>query len=286
MTSITEWLGRRFGGTRIYQRLRASPAYDMYWRLARPAVLRSRDEEVLFYRRLLQDLEPHGLIFDIGANHGYKVDIFLRLGARVLAVDPDPANVAVLRAKFEHLRLTTLPVTIVPKAISDRAGEIAFWMDQPGSAKNTVSQKWADSLRSDASRFGQALQFARSITVACSTLGELVAAYGAPHFVKIDVEGHELQVISGMNAPVPYLSFEVNLPDFLDEGIQCVWKLQDLCSESKFNYATTLSAGLRLSSWLPAAEFLDVLHRCREASIEIFCRSDALHPARERDPKP
>ena len=44
-----------------------------------------------FYRKLLAGLQRDGLIFDIGANMGAKTDIFLRLGARVVSVEPDDA---------------------------------------------------------------------------------------------------------------------------------------------------------------------------------------------------
>jgi hypothetical protein len=37
----------------------------------------------------------------------------------------------------------------------------------------------------------------------------LLAAHGRPAFVKIDVEGHEADVLAGLSDPPPALSFEV-----------------------------------------------------------------------------
>src|ERR1041385_2238036 len=89
---------------RIYHRLKRSLVYDAYWSVARPALLQSRRREVEFYRRTLVGFPAKGLVFDIGANQGQKTDVFLRLGARVVAVHPDELNERILREKFLSLR--------------------------------------------------------------------------------------------------------------------------------------------------------------------------------------
>ena len=42
-----------------------------------------------------------------------------------------------------------------------------------------------------------------SSIVPATTLDELIAAYGIPAFVKIDVEGMEHEVLAGLSQPVP-----------------------------------------------------------------------------------
>src|SRR4051794_16322556 len=52
-------------------------------------------------RRLYrQFVRPGDLVFDIGANRGGKCAAFLRLGARVVAVEPNPGCVTALRRRF------------------------------------------------------------------------------------------------------------------------------------------------------------------------------------------
>ena len=81
----------------LYNRLKASCLYDFYWTVADSRIIKGRSREVNFYRDLLEGFQDGDLIFDIGANHGQKTDIFLRVGARVLAVDPDETNQEALK---------------------------------------------------------------------------------------------------------------------------------------------------------------------------------------------
>lgn len=276
MSAALGGLLRRAG---IYHRLKASPLYDVYWGMADRRILDERNREVAFYRSLLADAPRPWRIYDIGANHGYKTDIFLRLGAHVVAVDPDPVNGAILSEKFHRFRLKNKPVEIVEKAVSREAGRVTLWIDEPGSAKNTLSTKWVGALREDSKRFGHTLAFSAAREVDATTISDLVQTFGAPTFIKIDVEGHELDVIRGMSSPAPYLSFEVNLPEFLDEGLQCIAALLELDPSAAFNYSPDLKRGLALDRWLPGPDFIEVVRTCDAKSIEVFSRTLQKVPA-------
>jgi FkbM family methyltransferase len=263
---------------RLYHRLRTSSIHDLYRRVADRSWILARDEHLGFYRRLLPDLRQGDLIFDVGANEGLKTDLFLRMGAHVIAIEPDETNQVILRERFVKLRLARKPVVIVGKAVSDRSTVVPMWIDGPGSAVNTLSQKWAIALRENKERhaYGHCgLDFAQSRSVETTTLDDLIDLYGRPLFIKIDVEGYELNVIRGLRQAVPCISFEVNLPEFRPEGLQCVKLLGALSVEGKFNYAVDCGRGLMLEHWLNCAEFLRVLQQCVENTIEVFWKSCA-----------
>lgn len=266
---------RRVG---LYQRLRSSYIRDLYWRVAHRSWIDARRQEVDFYRNLLDRL-PHGaLIFDVGANDGSKTDVFLRLGARVVAIDPDDVNLELIRNKFLRFRLVPKPVMVVEKAASDTSTTETMWIDGPGSAVNTLSKKWADTLKSDNARLEgghNGLHFSQTKTVRTTTLEELVQTHGAPFFVKIDVEGYEAHVLRGLKRPVPFLSFEINLPEFRQEGLECVRLLEGLATDGKFNYASDYQQGMALGKWLEATDFADALNRCPDRTIEVFWKTQA-----------
>jgi len=266
-------ISRRVG---VYHRLKASRVYDLYWSIADKRLIEDRSREVDFYRNLLDGFQRSDLIFDIGANHGTKTDVYLRLGARVIAVEPDELCQEVLKEKFQRYRLAPKPVVIVGKALSDSATKTEMWIDGQGSAVNTLSQKWAETLKADKARFEHihsALDFSRRKTVETTTLDQLIAEHGLPFFVKIDVEGYEVCVVRGLNRTVPFLSFEVNLPEFRPEGIECVKLLEGLAADGKFNYAPDCKRGLALGEWLDAQKFLPVLEKCTEKTIEVFWKT-------------
>lgn len=258
----------------VYQRLKASMLYDLYWSVADRSVVVRTKKEIHFYRNLLKGFRRGCLVFDVGANHGFKTGIFLKMGARVLAVEPDQTNQKILNEKFLKYRLSLKPIVIVGKALSDRDTVETMWVDEPGSAKNTLSRKWVETLKQDDERFGSHHDFGEQITVETTTLDQLIARHGSPFFIKIDVEGYESNVLRGLHCAVPYLSFEVNLPEFISDGQECVEMLGRLAAEGKFNYATgEYQEGMALPEWVEAAEFTRVLAQCNSKSIEVFWKT-------------
>lgn len=273
----TQYLRGLLGKTGIYWRMKASWIYDFYWRLVDSRITDHRQREVDFYRRLLDGFHQQDLVFDIGANQGYKSDIFLRFGASVVAVEPDETSQEVLKQRFLKYRLKKKPFTVVSKAVSDKSGADTIWIDTPGGAKNTLSEKWVDTLRKDDHRFGQKLSFGQRKEIQTISIEQLIVDYGLPFFIKIDVEGHELKVLRGMQKPVPFLSFEVNLPEFRREGLECIQVLGRLDRDGRFNYANDCRQGLALNSWLTKEEFSAVLDACTYESIEVFWKTAIRH---------
>jgi FkbM family methyltransferase len=260
-------------GIGIYERLKASRIYDLYWSYVDPHWITDRTKEVQFYQTVLSGFRRGDIIFDIGANEGWKTDVFLRLGARVVAVEPDETNLEILNGKFLKNRFFPKPVKIESKAVSDRIGRVGMFVEAPGSALNTLNPKWADTLRQDEMRFGQHFDFATVKTVETTTIEDLIAKHGVPFYIKIDVEGHEVNVLRSLKRPVHYLSFEVNLPDFKEESLQCIHLLNKLAPEGEFNYAMDCRVGLKLQSWMTMKKFIETFNNCNEATAEVFWRA-------------
>ncbi|MBV9010076.1 MAG: FkbM family methyltransferase [Verrucomicrobia bacterium] len=247
----------------------------MFWTIVDRDTLAQRQQELEFYRSCLAGLRDGDLIFDVGANTGYKTDIFLRLGARVLAIEPDASNQTLLERRFLTHRIAKRPVTIVNEAVSDRTGSETLWIYRPGDAHNTLSRKWVDSLTAPKREASETIAFNQTVTVSTTTFDKLIDTYGRPFFVKIDAEGYELKALMGLTQAVPFLSFEVNLPEFRQEGVACIDRLSQLDGEAQFNFIVGERYVFALNEWAESRGFREILECCTYRSIEVFCNSPA-----------
>jgi FkbM family methyltransferase len=255
----------------LYERIKASWLYDAYWRIADRRLVEQHRQELAFFRKTLVGFRRGDLIFDIGANRGLKTRIFLELGARVIAVDPDASNQKTLTERFLAYRLRKKPVVVVGKAVSDRNGHETFWISEPGFEMNTLNPRWAETLERDPARFGRTFKFGEKRQVETLTLEQMISTYGRPFYIKIDVEGHEPNVLKGLQTAVRYLSFEVNLPDLRREGEQCIAQLLRIAANGVFNCA--VRDQLMFPDWMPHASFAKAFAEIKETSVEVFWRT-------------
>lgn len=182
-----------------------SPVLRLYrqWR-KRGSVARQRRFFAPFVQR-------NSLCFDVGAFRGGRTEIFLQLGARVVAVEPQPAAADSLQRQFN----ARLPLVVIPKALGPAEGQATLFIASTG---------YHSSLRRDWLAHVQQYEASRLKTtcpVDVTTLDALIGTYGRPDFVKIDVEGTELDVLRGLHQPVPSLSIEYHL-DQLDQTSDCL----------------------------------------------------------------
>ncbi|MFM2043557.1 MAG: hypothetical protein RLY86_2133 [Pseudomonadota bacterium] len=171
-----------------------------------------------FYRAFVPD---GGLAFDIGAHVGDRIACFRALGARVVAVEPQPHLAALLR----HLHGRDGGVTLLDCALGPAAGTAVLKLNRRNPTLSTLSSTWAGRV-GDSPRFpGE--RWEGSVTVPVRPLDDLIAAHGPPDFVKIDVEGFEAEVLAGLSRPVRALSLEF-LPETPDAALACLDRLAGL----------------------------------------------------------
>jgi FkbM family methyltransferase len=145
-----------------------------------------------------QFIAADSLVFDIGANRGELAEVFLQLGANVVAVEPNPACCKRMLALGYKGRLT-----IRCEAAGDHQGELTLFT-ATHDRHSTVSEEWMDSAAANDPGF----KWNGSIKVPLNTLDDMRAQYGVPDFVKIDVEGYEIGVLQGMHFRPQSLGFE------------------------------------------------------------------------------
>jgi FkbM family methyltransferase len=125
---------------------------------------------------LVRFLKPGSLFVDVGANVGYHSLFAAQLGAHVVAIEPVPWTLELLRANvWRH----SADVEVVEAAASDVAGTVRIAIDP--------------AHRSGA-QFGD-----QGVEVRAAPLDELVPE-GAVDVLKVDVEGAESLVFRGATA--------------------------------------------------------------------------------------
>ncbi|WP_234906029.1 FkbM family methyltransferase [Affinirhizobium pseudoryzae] len=176
--------------------------YGMPWR---------RSSLKRFYRALVK---PGDLVFDIGAHVGSRSRTLLQLGARVVAVEPQP-----LFADFLHKHLEKDLVALERVAVGRESGEIDLHISSRHPTVTSISTSFVETA---AKTPGFAsVEWDRTLKVPMVTLADLVQRYGMPDFCKIDVEGAEADILNGVDEPLPLVAFEYipSMPHLTDAAL-------------------------------------------------------------------
>jgi FkbM family methyltransferase len=250
----------------VVRALKAAGLYR-HARAAYDRLPRRRSGDLLeLYGRFVQRGD---LCFDIGANVGNRIDMFLELGARVVAVEPQAHCFDVLQRRYG----ANGSVSLVRQAVGANDGTAEMFV----SDAHTISSLSPDWIRevSASGRFG-AHTWDASETVPLTTLDALIATYGEPTFCKIDVEGYEADVLAGLSRPLRCVSFEYT-PELAAAAVDCVWRLEEL-GPTEFNVSLAESGRLELEQWADAPEMSDRLRALAGGGTfaDVYARSATL----------
>jgi FkbM family methyltransferase len=141
------------------------------------------------------------LVFDVGSHVGDRIAAFRRLGARVVACEPNPPLVKTIRLIYRR----DAQVIIEPVAVGRAAGTIDMKINVDNPTVSTASKEFLKASQGAPGWEGQ--NWDKTITVGMTTLDALIARHGMPAFIKIDVEGFEAEALGGLTQPVRALSF-------------------------------------------------------------------------------
>jgi hypothetical protein len=145
-------------------------------------------------------ISPGELVLQVGAAGGDLTATFLELGARVVAVEPDPGRARLLRERLGDCD----GLVVVEKAV--------------GSWEGAHESAWPQPM-----------------LVQMTTLARLIEEHGVPALCQVDSEGFADHVLAGLDRPLPYVGFRFNAGT-LREARVCAWRLAAL-GMTEFNYA-------------------------------------------------
>lgn len=193
------------------------------------------------------------LCFDIGANMGARTEIFLALGAKVIAVEPQSRCAHYIQSHFVD-GFSNPQTTVVQKALSDREGIAKISLSKDTTVVATMSEAWRTK-----GRFAGEFSWDSYETVQTTTLDTLIKTYGTPSFCKIDVEGYEEEVIRGLTQIIPHISFEFT-SEFLDVAERILVRLATLGTVT-CNYSIGESHSLALEKWVTPSEVISSIKK-------------------------
>jgi FkbM family methyltransferase len=191
-----------------------------------------------------QFVTPGSLCFDVGAHAGNRVRCWLQLNARVVAIEPQPDFVRLLRFLYGRNK----NVEIVAAALGRARGRGTLLVSERTPTVTTLSPEWIEEVSADP-RFAR-VRWAPDQPVEILTLQALIERHGLPRFVKIDVEGFEAEVLAGLEVAVPFLSFEY-LPAARATALACIDRLEQL-GVYRYNNSSGESHRLAMSTWIDA----------------------------------
>jgi len=190
----------------------------------------------------------------------------LAINARIVAVEPQKFCQKVLKIRFGK------KIEVVPMGLGE-AEEVREFYISDASYLSSFSRPWIDSVKND--RFKEN-SWSSVGKVQMTTLDKLIAKYGVPSFIKIDVEGFEMEVLKGLNSPIKMISFEYTTPQQTDRAIACIERIRSVNPDIECNYSVGESMSFEMDAFIGAEEMLNLINRAKFIDTgfgDIYVRS-------------
>lgn len=224
---------------------------DKYYKLFKTNNFREQldfeKKSIDFYSNLIKS---NDLVFDVGANFGNRVKSFLKLNAKVVAIEPQKACCKYLRKKYGNR------ITLIDKAVGSNYETKPMFMST-NSMISSFSKEWIDSVKKE--RYKDQEWKAEEM-FELITLDSVIDKCGLPSFIKIDVEGYEYEVLKGLSKCVNIISFEYTIPEQTEKAIECINHIKKINQKIECNYSIGESMKYELDKWITDYEMIYLIN--------------------------
>jgi len=152
-------------------------------------------------------MRDDSLIIDVGMHVGQDSAFYLAQGFRVVAIEANPALAREAEARFRS-EIAAGRLTVLNTGVGDSEGVLPFYV-------NAQHSEWSSFDQQIGSRGG----CREVIDVPMLPFERVLERYGVPHYLKIDIEGHDFIVLQRLllvaDRPL-YISVENGWPPMLD----------------------------------------------------------------------
>lgn len=221
-------------------------------------------------RAFLASLIPPGeLCFDVGAHVGHRSRTLLDLGARCLAVEPQPRLCRLLSRLYGEHR----DFILCPMALGASRGKTRLAISTTHPTLSSTEPGWVQTLGTVPGF--RSISWDDECEVPVETLDNLIGQYGTPYYCKLDVEGAEATVLQGLTTPISLISFEV-LPGLEDRLDRVLVELQRLATY-RFRWTRGEEQRLRPGHWVSPSDLVEVFSQLASDRREYEIYAQVTH---------
>jgi FkbM family methyltransferase len=200
--------------------------------------------------KIVDSLLPGDLVFDIGAHLGDKSEWFARSDLKVVCIEPQPEMASTLRERF----CKNENITIRQVGVGNRRGIMEMQISSDSPVLSTFAPHWTTG------RF-LSHTWDKTAEIEIVLFDDLIEEFGTPRYSKIDVEGYEREVISGLSKKAGIISFEFT-NEFMDHAFEVIRKLIQI-GYTKFNLSLAENTDFYFPDWKNYVDIVSVLQSSR-----------------------
>jgi FkbM family methyltransferase len=199
-----------------------------------------------------QFLKRDCLYFDVGANYGNRILPIISIldGGKIVAIEPQAKCVKYLRKKWGN------KISIVPKGLGAKEETKIMYISNL-SQLSSFSSGWVSSVKKSGAFDLVNAKWNKEEEIEITTLDRLIDEFGVPNFIKIDVEGYELEVLTGLTRPIEMISFEYTIPERTEQAVECIKQVKNISdSNIACNYSVGENMEWALKDWISPEEMI------------------------------
>lgn len=154
-----------------------------------------------------------------------------------------------MRKKFKN------KIFVEEKGLGEVEGKKKFYISN-ATTLSTFSDEWMSAVKQGRFRKNKWKHMGE---IEITTLDNLIKKFGYPTFVKVDVEGYEVEVLSGLSKMVKMLSYEYTVPETLNKALKCLDKIKSIDANVLCNYSIGESMEFALKTWISCEEMKKII---------------------------
>jgi hypothetical protein len=106
------------------------------------------------------------------------------------------------------------------------------------------------------------------INIDVDTLDNMILKYGTPNYIKIDVEGYELNVLKGLTIPIDVISIEFT-PELCQSSVDCINYIETINGECVYNYGYREDLDFKFDKWLNKKDLFSYIESVKDFKFEF-----------------